>query len=288
LRDLSAVQAARLEDSAPEALEDPIEAARREGYALGRAEAQAEAQSQIEDADARAEAERLAALAQARALWAQAEGEALAQRIEAAFGALRGEIENGVAAALRPLALREAGKRAAEAMAEEVARLLAAGAADDKALEIAAPPDLIEALRVALRAAHGVEADDPRIRFVAAAGADAVAKLGRLRVETRLAGLTRRLGDTFEAQSTQAETSQAAQENMRREIAAPEDAQSAPAPMLAPEAFGTPAFGGVAASLFESDAEPAQEHDVAPFETIDASFDQPSPAPLPHVPNAEG
>lgn len=173
----------------PAAIEERIEAARRESYAQGRAEAEAEAQARLEALGAQAQAERLAALAEARALWAQAEGEALARRIEAAFGALRDGLEEDVAAALRPLAAAEAARQAARMMADEIARLLAAGAADARPLEIAGPADLLAAIRAALAAGPGVDADDPRLAFVEAAGADAVARLGRLRIETRFASL---------------------------------------------------------------------------------------------------
>jgi hypothetical protein len=192
VRPLAAVLADHGATRAPGAAaggETHLETARRESYARGRAEAEAEASAQLERLAAEAEARRLAALAEARALWTQAEGETLAQRIEAAFGALSGEIEKGVVAALRPIAERDAAQRAAQLMAQEIARLLAAGAADARPLEIAAPADLLAAIRRALRGA-GPEQDDPRLVFVEAPGADAVAKVGRLRLETRLARLS--------------------------------------------------------------------------------------------------
>jgi hypothetical protein len=178
-------------------LEEALAAARAEGIAQGRAEADADAGLRLARAQAEASQAQAAALAQARALWAKAEGEALAARLDAALATLRGEIEEGVAAVLRPLAAAAAAREAARLMAGEIARLVASPeAGQGPPLEIAGPADIIDAVRDALDADPRVgpaAAREGRVRFVEAEGVDAFARLGRAEVETRLAAFARAL-----------------------------------------------------------------------------------------------
>lgn len=177
-------------------------AARAEGLAEGLAQglaqaaaAEAQAQARFAAQAAEHEAGQAAALAQARVQWARAQGEALAAKVEKAFAALREEVEEGVAAVLRPLAEASAAREAARLMAGEIARLLA-GAGQGAPLDIAGPADLIDAVRDALdrdpRVGPG-PAREGRLRFVEAEGVDAFARLGRAEVETRLAAFSRAL-----------------------------------------------------------------------------------------------
>lgn len=178
--------------------QDALDAARAEGLAQGRAAALAEAEARLAELATQNESRLNAALAEARALWAQAQGEALAARIEAALASLRDEVEEGVAAVLAPLAETGAAREAARLMADEIARLLNAGAAPENGppLEITGPADLIDAVRDALerdpRVGPGPSAQG-RLRFVEAEGVDAFARLGRAGVETRLAAFARAL-----------------------------------------------------------------------------------------------
>ena len=181
-------------------IEEALAAARAEGFAQGAAQGRAQAQEEAELRLARARAEALeaheAALVEARALWARAEGAALAARLDAALAGLREEIEEGVAAVLRPLAQAAAARQAARLMAGEIGRLLASPAQRGAPLEIAGPPDLIDAVRDALDADPRVgpaAAREGRVRFVEAEGVDAFARLGRAEVETRLAAFARAL-----------------------------------------------------------------------------------------------
>lgn len=177
----------------PETMEEALARARREGEADALARAEAEWTARLAEQEDRARARSLAEIARARALWAQAEGEALAARLESAFGALRAEVEEGVAAALRPLAGADAAREAARAMAQEIASLLAAGAGEGAPVEIVGPPDLLAALRAALDADPRVGPTAARLSFVEAEGVDAFARLGRAVVETRLEALARAL-----------------------------------------------------------------------------------------------
>ena len=178
--------------------QEAIEAARAEGVAQGRAAAMQEAETRLAELAAANEARMNAALAEARALWAQAQGDALAARVEAALASLRDEVEEGVAAVLAPLAETGAAREAARLMADEIARLMAAGAAleDGPPLEIVGPAALIDAVRDALdrdpRVGPAPSAQG-RLRFVEAEGVDAFARLGRAGVETRLAAFARAL-----------------------------------------------------------------------------------------------
>lgn len=180
------------------AASEALAAARAAGLEEGRADAAAEAAARLAEQAAEHETRLVSELAQARALWAQAEGEALAARVQAALAHLRDEVEEGVAAVLRPLAETGAAREAARLMAGEIARLLGAGAAPEHGppLEIAGPADLIDAVRDALdrdpRVGPGPSAQG-RIRFVEAEGVDAFARLGRAGVETRLAAFARAL-----------------------------------------------------------------------------------------------
>lgn len=172
-----------------------LDAARAEGADEARAQAQAQAAAQLAELEAAHEARLAQALAEARAQWLAAESEALAARIDRAFAELRTEVEEGVAAVLRPLARACAAREAARLMAADIARLLAgagpAGSDPGAApLEIAGPADLIDAVRDALDADPRVgptPAREGRLRFVEAEGVDAYARLGRAEVETRLA-----------------------------------------------------------------------------------------------------
>lgn len=173
--------------------------AREEGAAAARAALLAEIEARRPQEEAAQQEKIDAALAQARALWVKAQGEALAQRIQEAFGALRDEVEDGVAAALRPLAETGAAREAARLMADEIARLLSSGLdADESPVEIVGPADLIDAVRDALEADPRVgptPAAQGRLRFVEAEHVDAFARLGRVSVETRLAAFARTLSE---------------------------------------------------------------------------------------------
>lgn len=172
--------------------------ARAEGAAEARAALLAEIEARRPQEEAEQQARVEAALAQARALWVKAQGEALAERIREAFGTLRNDVEDGVAAALRPLAETGAAREAARLMADEIARLLSSGGGgdDDTPVEIVGPADLIDAVRDALETDPRVgptPAAQGRLRFVEAENVDAFARLGRVSVETRLAAFARAL-----------------------------------------------------------------------------------------------
>lgn len=184
--------------STPPVRQDALEAARAAGLAAGRLAAQEEAEAALAALRAEHETQLSEAVAQARAAWANEQGEALARQVEAAFRTLRDEVEHGVAAVLRPLAEAGAAREAARLMADEIARLMAGGGVsqDGAPLEIAGPADLIDAVRDALDADPRVgpqPSREGRLLFIEADGVDALARLGRVEVETRLAAFARAL-----------------------------------------------------------------------------------------------
>ncbi len=165
----------------PALLEAAAEAARRAGYAEGLAEGERRL------AEERLRAARAAEtrLAEARAEWAGEEAAPLAARIADALAAIEAELVEGVAATLRPLLPALLAEAASRRMAEEIRRLLG-GVGEEAALRVLAPADLLARLRAALGETAGVD-------FVESEGVDAVAALGRSRIETRLSAWAARL-----------------------------------------------------------------------------------------------
>lgn len=165
----------------PALLEAAAEAARRAGYAEGLAEGERRL------AEERLRAARAAEtrLAEAREAWTREEAGPLAERITQALATLESDLVEGAAATLRPLLPTLLAEAASRRMAEEIRRLVG-GAGEEAALRVVAPADLIARLRAALGETAGVD-------FVEGADVDAVAALGRSRIETRLAAWAARL-----------------------------------------------------------------------------------------------
>ena len=156
----------------------------------------------LAEADA-AHAAALAALAErhaaerdeARAAWAAAEGEALADGLRAGCAALEAALADGVAAALEPL-LDEALRIAAVAqLRDAIGDLVLAGTGGT--IAVAGPQDLLDGLRASLSRV-GIAEDG--IRFAPSEAAEVTVKADNSTIETRLeawaSALRRRMGDT--------------------------------------------------------------------------------------------
>ncbi|RYC30486.1 hypothetical protein D3273_18285 [Lichenibacterium minor] len=156
----------------------------------------------LAEADA-AHAAALAALAErhaaerdeARAAWAAAEGEALADGLRAGCAALEAALADGVAAALEPL-LDEALRIAAVAqLRDAIGDLVLAGTGGT--IAVAGPQDLLDSLRASLSRV-GIAEDG--IRFAPSKAAEVTVKADNSTIETRLeawaSALRRRMGDT--------------------------------------------------------------------------------------------
>lgn len=163
---------------ARETTESLVARAREEGLAAGRAEKEAALEAQAAEFEARLDEE--------RAAWAEREGAEFAERMEAAFGALGAEVEEGVAAILAPLLEEAVRDRIVQDLVAALDTLLAGEAGP--LVEISGPQDLLSRLGARLGARAKA------VTFAPSGGVEIKVVAERTVIETQLGHWLKRIG----------------------------------------------------------------------------------------------